>query len=90
MKIEHGIMVMNTEGKAWGITKQDGHSIEYGWMDMEEAGIHDPQFCKLPTDVTYKGSADWVELSKAKLVYVERTTKVTMINKDGLLVGGES
>lgn len=44
------------DGKAWGITYADGHSTSYGWIDPENAKIHDPEHCKKVTDVTYKNS----------------------------------
>lgn len=74
-KIERGIMVMK-DGKAWGKTYEDGHSTSYGWMPPVDAPIHDPEFCKSPLSVTYKDSPYIEELSKGKLVYVERKTTV--------------
>ena len=82
MKTEKGVMVMK-DGKAWGCVYEDGHSTSYGWMDAEIAPIHDPRSCTKPTDVTYVGSHYTAELSKAKLVMVERTTTVTFLpNKE--------
>ena len=75
MKIERGVMVMK-DGKAWGKTYEDGQSTAYGWMDPESAPIHDPEFCKRPTDVTYKDSPYLSELEAAELVRVERRTTV--------------
>ena len=75
--IETGVMVMK-DGKAWGVTYSDGHSTAYGWVDPASAaaGIHDPEFCKRPTDVTYSGSPYCQELATATLVEVERKTIV--------------
>lgn len=75
MKVETGVMVMKG-GKAWGITYKDGQSTSYGWMDPEDAPIHDPEYCKKPTDVTYSGSYLINELKTGKLVKVKRTTMV--------------
>jgi hypothetical protein len=75
MKIETGVMVMK-DGKAWGITYEDGSSRSYGWIEPESAPIHDPRFCKTPEDVTYKGSPYVSELRAAKLLHVERRTEV--------------
>ena len=75
MKIETGVMVVKN-GKAWGKTYEDGRSTSYGWMDLEDAPIHDPEYCKKPTDVTYKGCFYIEELSSAKLVRVKRVTTV--------------
>lgn len=66
-------------GKAWGCIDQDGHSSEYGWLDPEDATIHNPQFCLKPTDVTYAESPYIAELFKGKIVAVERTTTVRII-----------
>lgn len=78
MKVERGVMIMKN-GKGWGETYADGHSTSYGWMDVESAPIHDPKFCKKPTDVTWKESPYVKELVTAKLVAVERTTTVHLI-----------
>lgn len=76
MKVETGVMVMK-DGKAWGIAYQDGRSTDYGWIAPEDAKIHNPQFCKQPTDVTWPGSPYVSELASATLVAVTRTTNVT-------------
>lgn len=75
MKIETGVMIMKN-GKGWGKTYEDGRSIEYGWMDVEEAKIYDPRFLKRPEDATYKNSPHIEELRKGSIVYVERITQV--------------
>jgi hypothetical protein len=80
MKIERGVMVMKN-GKAWGITYEDGHSTSYGWLSPEEAPIHDPKYCKKPTDVTWKGSYLTKELETGELVFVERRTEVSIVPK---------
>lgn len=75
MKIETGVMVMK-DGKAWGITYEDGHFTVYDWMDAEDAPMHDPKYCTSVTDVTHKGSHYIPELLTGKLVSVERRTEV--------------
>jgi len=80
MKIEIGVMVMK-HGKAWGETYADGKSTSYGWISPEDAPIHNPKFCTLPTDVTYKGSPYIKELASAQLVYVERRTQLIIRKK---------
>lgn len=77
MKVERGVMVMKG-GKAWGVIYEDGRSTEYGWMAPEDAPIHDPKYCKKPTDVTYQGSHHIPELKKGQLVHVERRTEVIL------------
>ena len=79
MKTERGVMVMKN-GKAWGITYEDGHATCYGWMEPEDAPIHDPKFCKHTTDVTWKGSHYTDELKTGKLVMIERVTEVKILN----------
>lgn len=73
--VETGVMVMK-DGKGWGITYEDGHSTCYGWMPATEAPIHNPENCKKPTDVTYKGSHYTKELETATLVSVYRKTEI--------------
>jgi hypothetical protein len=78
MKIERGVMVMK-DGRGWGITYEDGYSTTYGWMEPEDAPIHDPKFCKKPTDVTWKDSYLTEELETGELVFVERRTEVFVV-----------
>ena len=80
MKEEYGVMVMK-DGKAWGMCYEDGHSTSYGWISPEEshAKVNNPEFCKKPTDVTYKGSPYTKELETAKLVKVVRRTTVEIL-----------
>ena len=82
MKIERGVMVMKN-GKAWGVVYEDGQSTSYGWMDSESAPIHDPKYCKKPTDVTYQGSHYTRELETGALVMVERRTEVIVLPNAG-------
>jgi hypothetical protein len=76
--IERGVMVMKN-GKAWQVLFEDGRSTEYGWGAPETARIHHPDYCKEPTDVTYKSSPYIEELRKGKIVMVERETVVRVL-----------
>jgi hypothetical protein len=76
-KKEKGVMVIKN-GKAWAKTYSDGHSTEYGWVDTVDGEIHNPDTCKLPTDVTYKDSPYFDNLKTAKLCEVERTIIVVV------------
>jgi hypothetical protein len=78
MKVERGVMIMKN-GKAWGITYADGHETSYGWMAPEDAPIHNPQVCKKPTGVTWRGSPYIGELITGTLVAVERRTEVVIL-----------
>lgn len=78
MKTEVGVMLMK-DGKAWGIIYQDGHSTCYGWMAPEEAPIHNPKYCKKPTDVTYSEDYNIPEIKKGRLVSVVRETVVRVM-----------
>lgn len=78
MKIEKGVMLMK-DGLAWGITYEDGRSTSYGWIPPENAPIRDPEFCKKPSDMTYKGDHNMSKMKKGKLVHVVRTTKVSIV-----------
>jgi hypothetical protein len=77
MKEESGVMVMK-DGKAWGVTYEDGQSTSYGWIEPESAPIHNPKFCKKTTDVTYRGSYLIDELKTGKLVKVKRITTIEL------------
>jgi len=70
-------VVIEYNGKYWGITRNDGHFKPEGWTDIENAGIHDPKFCKKPIDAAYIDSPYIPELEKGKLVNVTKTTITT-------------
>ena len=72
---EEGVIVTK-DGKGWGETYSDGHSTEYGWMDINEAPIHNPRYCKRTTSVTYENSPYTKELESAELVKVKRTVRI--------------
>jgi hypothetical protein len=78
MKIETGVMIMK-DGKGWGLSFEDGHCTCYGWVDVESADIHNPEFLKRPEDATWKGSHEVAELRKGVIVPVQRLTKVVRI-----------
>ena len=75
--VEEGVMVMK-DGKAWGITYSDGHATEYGWINPADKSVQisNPECCKKTTDVTYRGSSYFEELSKGEIVAVIRETIV--------------
>lgn len=69
-------------GKGWGEWSDDsgpGSSSGGCWMEPEDAIIHDPRYCKHPTDVTYKESPYRNELETARLVRVRRTVTVDVL-----------
>ena len=78
MKFERGVMLMKGK-KGWGKVYADGHSTEYGWMDIEDAPIHNPRYCKKPSDVTWPNDCNLEEINSGQLVAVERITCVTLI-----------
>jgi hypothetical protein len=75
MKIERGVMAMK-DGLAWGVVRQEGNYCQEGWVAPENAPLHNPEFCKKPTHLTYPGSQYVQELATATLVRVERRTEV--------------
>ena len=77
-RIEKGVMVMK-DGKAWGKTYEDGYCTAYGWIEPEQARIHNPKYCTKTTDVTHSGSQYTEELKTGELVLVERLTTVTIV-----------
>jgi len=73
-KTQTGV-VAEFEGKYWGIQYEDGRFTEYGFGDIKKAIVSDPEFCKVPTDKTWKASHYFQQLEKAKLVAIEITTQ---------------
>lgn len=74
----HGVMVVNSDGLAWAKTYQDGRCTECGWVRLSMGEIHNPTYCKKPTDVVHKGHYMEKEISMAKLVSVTVTSVVTV------------
>lgn len=75
---KHGVMVVNSDGLALAKTYQDGRCTEYGWVRLAMGEIHNPKYCKMPTDVVHKGHYMEKEISMAKLVSVTVTSVVTV------------
>lgn len=71
------------KNQAWGETYSDGQSTSYGWVpatDLEKVKLCNPEFCKLPTDVTYVGSPYTGELEKnGKIVPIRLTTTMELM-----------
>lgn len=67
-------VVAELNGKYWGIQYQDSHATSYGWGEIEKATVSNSAFCNNPTDMTYKNSPHFTELSKARLVEIEIET----------------
>jgi hypothetical protein len=75
-KVEEGV-VIEYNGKYWGTVYKDGQYHEYGWVELEKAGIHDPRFLTKPEHTTYNGSHYIKELQKGRLVTIKRTIQIT-------------
>jgi hypothetical protein len=77
-------VVAEYNGKYWGIEYADGHSTSYDFGDLENAQMHDPEFCKKPTDMTHDPrqtngyNPNYNKLLKAKLVIITKTTTTTI------------
>lgn len=69
------------DGKAWGVVYEDGRFTEYGWMDPEDAPIHNPEYCTNPLNVTYSGSHYSKELSTGKIFKVKRIITVEVLSE---------
>ncbi|MHA1840443.1 MAG: hypothetical protein ACTSYW_00565 [Candidatus Heimdallarchaeota archaeon] len=78
--IENGVMVMK-DGKAWGITYEDGQCTCEGWTDPISAPISDTRYCTSPTSITYMSmdNSDKKELLTGKIVKVERKTTIAIV-----------
>ena len=82
MKTETGVMLMK-DGKAWGVVYADGHSTKEGWMPLEDAPLHNPEFCIIPSSLLSlmdtPNSRRYREVHSGKLVKVTRTTVVRIL-----------
>ena len=70
-------VVIEYNGKYWGVVYDDGQCHAVGWVKLEKAGIHDPRFLTKPEDATYNGSPDIKELQKGRLIPIKRTIQIT-------------
>jgi hypothetical protein len=80
MKTETGVMVMK-DGKGWGKLYDDGRHHEDGWVEPEEADIHNPDYCRKVTDAFSQFTLGRYreQLVGAKLVRVMRLSAVAAI-----------
>ena len=67
-------VVAELDGKYFGVQYTDGHCTAYGFGEIENAEVSDPQFCKKPEDKTYLGSPYVKQLKESKLVKVKIST----------------
>jgi hypothetical protein len=67
-------VVIELDGKFWGLIHDDGRSTSYGWGPLQKAQICDPKYCKQPTDATYPGSHYEKELRRSRLLPARKTT----------------
>lgn len=70
-------VVVEYNGKYWGVNYEDGKCLSYGWVDIDLAKIVDAQFISKPEDMTFGGSSNIKELQKGKLVKVTRKIVIT-------------
>ena len=69
-KVEDGV-VIKFEEKFWGNHSQEGE----GFGTLENADIHNPQFCTKTTDATYgKHSPHFKKLEQGEFVKIKKTT----------------
>lgn len=68
-------VVAELNGKFWGYISPDPNSDSYGFIDLFDADLGDPEFIKQPTDFTgnWNGNPSYERLKKAKLVKVKIT-----------------
>jgi len=71
-------VVVEFDGKFWGVLYEDSQCRSCGWTILEYAIVSDPRYCKRPEDNAYVGSPDLKELSKGRLrqVRVVKTIEV--------------
>jgi hypothetical protein len=75
--VSNGV-VAEYNGKYWGELYSDGHSTSNGWVEIDKAKIHNSEFCKKPTDMTYSPQngyehEDYRNLKKSTLKGVKIT-----------------
>ena len=81
IKKESGVMVMKN-GKAWGVTYEDGQSTSYGWVNPEDVALDNPKYVTVPSDLTHDHSIHIEELETGEVVPVERVTTTTILGAD--------
>lgn len=69
------------DGKGWGVEFNDGHTSSYNFVNLNNAEISNPKYCKKPEDKVHKGHHYERILMNSKLVKVRRTI-ITEIIED--------
>jgi hypothetical protein len=82
--IKHYV-VAELDGKYWGVTYQDGYGTTYGFVSIDDASYHNPEYCEKPTDMTwtpdpysFRKNDDFDKLKKATLRHVTIETKYSV------------
>lgn len=71
--VQEGV-VAEFNGGYFGIQYEDGQCTEYGFGPIEKATIANPEFCKTPMSMTWKGSHYVHQLEKATLRRITKRT----------------
>lgn len=71
-EIQVGV-VAELNGKYFGLQYDDGQCRVYGFGSIEDAKISNPEFCKRPEDMVYKGCPDERDLKRATLRTITKT-----------------
>lgn len=74
--VKEGV-VIEYNGKYWGVEYQDSHCTAENWVELKAAEIHDPRFLTKPVDATWKNSPHVRDLEKGRLVPIKRTIQIT-------------
>lgn len=77
--IESGL-VLELDGKFWGVVHEDSHSKSHGWTDIKNADISDPRYVGKPSDKTYQGSPYIDEMNKGRLIMIKIVTSYEILS----------
>ena len=74
MKIIKTGVVIEKNGKYWGVQYKDGSAHVWGFGKLDKARVFDPKWLKTPESATYKKSPYIKELIDANIVPIKIVT----------------
>jgi hypothetical protein len=66
-------VVVELDGKFWGVQYREGEGTRYDFGPIENAMVSDPDRCKSPEDIVWEKSVHKSDLKNAKLRNVTET-----------------
>ena len=73
-------VVVEKDGKYWGIEYSDGQCTAYDWVDIEKAQKGNPKFATTTESFTYADSPYVDILKQGRLSFIRKTSIYELLN----------